>query len=149
MGETGQMLLFFTFLIAICALVLVYYAAIWKRHKTASKGIVNHDGRMQSFCYRTSMSRKQILERLKLHSADDCLMFEYNEDKSEIIFSPLLRDGTMPTDYSVTIGEGKGFSVLKVTQLNHLTDRNSYEMNLLQNEFWHKKIDAEPIAYFE
>lgn len=148
MGLAIGMLAFVVFLVVMICLVTGFWYGSWKRHQKASKGIINYDFIMQSFCYRTSKSKEEILECLRVHSASDCMMFEFDEEHSEITFSPLLPDGTMPTNYTITIGEGKGFSVLKITQNNHRVEKNG-NMYLLQNEFWHKKIDADPIKYFE
>ena len=114
----------------------------YKSYKTASKGIINHDGMMQNFCYKTLKTPSEILKCLQVNSAYDLLKYQFDNENYTITFYSELPDGYQPVCYSICIVPSENYTLLKITQLDRLFSQYNFSYSL--NEFISKKLDAQP-----
>lgn len=124
---------------------LLYSYNYYKSYKTSSKGVINHDDLMQNLCYKTLKTTEEILKCLQVNSAYDLLRYQYDSENYTITFYSELPDGFLPVCYSICIISSEKYTRLKITQLDRLSQ---YHFRYFLNEFWSKKLDAEPVPYF-
>lgn len=134
------------FVLIGCSIPFLYSNNYYKSNKTFSKGIMNHDGMMQSFCYRTLKTPAQILKCFQVNSAYDSLKYQFDSENYTITFYSELPDGYQPVCYSIYIIPSGNYTLLKITQLDRLFKQ--YNFSYLLNEFMSKKLDAQPVPYF-
>lgn len=101
---------------------------------------------MQSFCYKTPKSPEEILACLRVNSMYDSLRYHIDIDNRTITFYSELTKAYPPVCYAIRITPSEDCTLLKVTQIDKLFTNNIYKYSL--NEFWSKKLDAEPVPYF-
>lgn len=111
-----------------------------------SNGVTNYDSTMREFVYRVNKSENEIIKELKNKHSDSKLNFEYNEKDELINFYTEYPDERNKVAYCFEIKEYEDFSILRVWRKNLFQERNMYMYYL--NDFWYKKIYAEPIPYF-
>lgn len=116
------------------------------RNSNYSNGVTNYDSTMREFVYKVNKSEKEILQELKNNHSDSKLKFEYIENDELINFYTEYPDERNKIAYCFEIKEYENFSILRVWRKNLFQERNMYMYYL--NEFWYKKICAEPIPYF-
>lgn len=135
------------FILLIAVMILPQHTERTQRHRQASNGIINHNADMREFYYRAEKNRDEILQFLRSPTQNSSCKYRFEESTSSIVFSPQLPDGSLDITYNIFITERQGYSILKVVQQDHLWEKNPYA--LLQNEFWHQLLEAEPIPYVQ
>lgn len=116
------------------------------RSDSYSNGITNYDSTMREFVYKVNKSENEIIKELKNKHSDSKLKFEYNEKDELINFYTEYPDEMNKVAYCFEIKEYENFSILRVWRKYLFQERNMYMYYL--NDFWYKKIYAEPIPYF-
>ncbi len=134
-------------LIVIGAIILGSEHDLVQRHKAASKGVVNHDAAMRTFCYRVESSEYEVRDRLRQNNIYTSTKYRYDDAQAVITFYSELPDGSVDTSYRIRFWERENFTYLQVTQVNHFWEKQRFA--ILMNEFWHQKLDAEPFPYIE
>ncbi len=139
-------IIFIIFILAIALVVLYDCFISFKKHKAASKGIINYDSSMYNFCYKTTKTSTEIVDCLKTNSIYDSLKYDFNDKELTITFGSELPEGYYSICYLICIIPKENYTLLKITQLDNFFNRNIFMHSL--NEFWGKKLEAEPIPYF-
>lgn len=126
-------------------IVIWHHSEFYRSHKNNSGGIINCDGFMREFCYRVDKSKAEIWTLLISNNTYTATKYRFNGEQGIITFYSELPDGYLDISYVIKIAEYEGYSLMKVTQFDHMWTQNKYAW--LQNEFWRQKLDAMPVAY--
>lgn len=135
------------FLAIMIPIIIFHDAQRCGSHKNYSRGVMNHDAGFREFFYRVDKSGEEIWRALKCHNIHTPVKYRISEADSAITFYSELPDGYLDITYGISIFEHEGYSILKIGQQNHLLEKNKFA--LLQNEFWHKTVEAVPISYIQ
>lgn len=141
-----MIILFALIIVPVILVVIINLFSNTGGNSNYSNGINNHDTTMREFVYKVNKTQDEILSELKNKHSDSKLKFEYNEKDELINFYTEYPDERIKVAYCFEIKEYVDFSILRVWRKNLFQERNMYMYYL--NEFWHKKINAEPIPYF-
>lgn len=141
-----MVILFSLIMIPILFVVVGDLVRDTSRSGNYSNGVTNYDSTMREFVYRVNKSESEIIKELKNKHSDSKLKFEYNEKDELINFYTEYPDERNKVAYCFEIKEYEDFSILRVWRKNLFQEGNIYMYYL--NDFWYKKIYAEPIPYF-
>ena len=107
--------------------------------------VINHNASWREFVYRTDLTPSEIREQLRAEGRCFSLRYRFDDVRSRITFSTELPMGQPDISYALTFSQKNGITLLKVTQLDWLWEKNRFAP--LQNQFWAKILDAEPVDY--
>ena len=133
------------FVVLIFLVLLSHFTEWYRNHKHYARGIINHDSDMRQFCYRVGKSEAEIREALQRRDVYTATKYRFDAARSVITFYSELPDGYLDTSYLVQTAQREEYTILVVTQLGSVLKKNKFIW--LQNEFWHQKLEAAPIAY--
>lgn len=133
------------FLAIIIPIIFFFAKQATQSHKNYSNGIVNHNASFSEFVYEIHKPACDIWRILNSYNASLPLKNRFNEAGRTIVFYPELPDGSIEITYRISLMEHNGHNILKLTQENHLLEKNGFWS--YQNEFWYKAIGATPYPY--
>lgn len=129
----------------ILGIVILYEWELLKKHKSSSKGVINHDFSRMEFCYKVEKSEAEIWEALAHYNISEVLRYRVDNEQRCITFYHELPVGCPHTSYDIYMKEYEEYTVLKVVQVAPWIVYNEYSM--FQNRFWSQKLGAVPIPY--
>jgi hypothetical protein len=107
--------------------------------------IMNHNASFREFVYRVELSPEEIWAELDRPEFPAAVRYRVCRGSQTIVFSTELPVGQPDITYGLTFSGQEGCTLLKVTQLDWLWEKNCFAA--IQNEFWEKKLGAVPVDY--
>lgn len=135
----------FVFIVLVYLVLFSHFTEWYRTHKHYARGVINHDSGMTQFCYRVDKSESEIREALQRRDVYTATKYRFDAAQNIITFYSELPDGYLDISYLIQMAPRDGYTILVVTQLSSPLRKNKFAW--LQNEFWHQKLEAAPIAY--
>ena len=107
--------------------------------------VMNHNASWREFVYRVELTPEEIRVRIGRDGRCAGIRYRFDSIQSRITFSTELPIGQPDITYGLTLSKRNGATVLKVTQLDWLWEKNCFAP--LQNQFWANILGVEPVDY--
>lgn len=133
-------------MIAVFFIVASYALPVLSRYRRYTNNIVNHDPNWREFCYRTTLRRQAIFQRLSIRNGIEDPGYFFDPQSQVIHFYEPPRTDGSSYQYLLIITELPAETHLRVRMLSPMFRIKSV-IPLQQNEFWCKKLDATPVEY--
>ncbi len=129
------------FLLILFFLILGHTIPVYKSHKKATGGIINHDPAMRKFVFKVNASSDDIIGLLKNCSEADELSCTFDFDRSIIKIS----EYGSHREYYYQIQECNGFSIFSLEQVASIGMKSTVPYKI--NPFMVSKLQAEIIPF--